>query len=107
MTDAKNEKNGTWGKVIQCVLLLISLVSVGWAASSTIAWSSYHRMDTQGTEKSRERITGLEIRSSTIENTLNIKLVEIDKKLGNLQDKMDQHLRASVANKKLENGFVQ
>jgi hypothetical protein len=114
MVESKREKNGTWGKVLQCVLLLVSLVSVGWAASSTMAWMSYHRMDTQGTERSRERITGLEIRAATVENTVNLKLTEIDKKLGVLQDTLtkqqdtlNEHLQMSVGVKKLENGSTQ
>lgn len=90
MAETKNSNgNGTFMRVIVCVMGAITLISTGWAASSTMGLFDARALDLHGTQKARE----LETRVTVLERTLEPRLAAIQASLASIQAKIDQHVQ--------------
>ena len=96
--DAKG--NGSWLKVVSCVMTAVTLFSTGWAASATVAWISYHKMDQTGTQKAQQ----LESRVVRIETTLDVTLRQMNDNLKSLQTEMIRHMQLTAGQPRVGDG---
>lgn len=85
---AEHAKNGTWQRVVLCVMGIITLFTSGWAASSTTLVMDVRRIDSHGSQKSQ----ALDVRVSTLESTVNLSLRSIEKSLTQIDEKITRHM---------------
>ena len=76
--DQKDKTNGTFLKVVACVMGAVTLISVGWASSSTMGLFDARELDERGTQQA----IALEGRVEVLEKTLDLRMAALDSRSG-------------------------